>query len=170
MNSSDFNCHLSTPKYRSKSESREAYFQRMKSYFNNVIKKKSVMYDGKPTRLVFSSISGDKCFNKFAAGSEESHLNKNGELGYDYLRIERFDWIFEILEKVDSCEKCVKFSIEPDKVHKNRININCNYKNYKIVLCLNVNAKFNTIVTAYYIRTKNERKNRKRKKAYKVCS
>ena len=44
------------------------------------------------------------------------------------------------------------------------------FNNYKIVININKGVSNNTIVTAYYIRTNEEKRKKARKKAYKVCS
>lgn len=170
MISSNINCHLSAPVIRQKNMSRNDYLEERKKYFNEKLKYKTVTYKGKPTSLVFSEFDDDKCFNKFAAGAENNHTNKDGKLGYDSIRIERLDWIFEIIEKFEKCQKCGQIIVVQDKSFKNRENIYCMFNNYKIVININKGVSNNTIVTAYYIRTNEEKRKKARKKAYKVCS
>ena len=157
MNSS-FSCHLSKPVYRSPHISRMDYEKERKEYFNKNLKKKVIFFKGKETKLLFSEKQGDECFYKFARGSEENHRKKDGSLRTDRYRLERLDWIFEILEKVEECEKCIYHSIFPDQKHTDRINVSCIYNSYKVVICIKECSDSNVIVTAYYLR--------ERKKAY----
>lgn len=167
MNFNNANCHLSKPVYRPASESREKYYENRRKYFNENLKNKSVIYEGKETKLVFHDIEGDKCFNKFAKGSEACHTDKDGNLFYDRERLERLNWIFEILEKIELCEKCKFIQIRKDKTFPDRKNIVCFCNNYKIVIIIKENEKYNIIVSAYYILTNKEQNERKKRKKQK---
>ena len=167
MISSNISCHLSPPIARAKNQSREKFLEDRKEYFNNNLKRKSVDFEGKPTFLLFSNLPGDKCFNKFAAGGENNHTDKRGNLGYDRNRLERLNWIFEILEKISKCNLCPQFYKIPDKNYPDRINLNCLYKNYKIIIKIKKKEYYNIIMSAFYVETDNERKERLKQKRKK---
>ena len=170
MNFSSKLCNLSKPVVRLKSDSRNDYYKKREEYFNKHLKNRKVSFEGKETVLVFSELPGDRCFKKFAFGSEQYHMSKDGRLRYDEKRLERLDWIFEILENVSNCKKCEQYQIVQDKNYKDRINIYCMFGSYKIVIVLKQSEKQNVIVTAFYIRNDDEKKHKKRKRTRIACS
>lgn len=160
MISNNVTCHLSKPVARPNNQSRKDYLEYRKIYFNTHLKHKTVIFENKPTILLFSNLSGDECFNKFAAGDENNHTDKNGNLGYDRNRLERLDWIFEIIEKKSKCDSCTQFIILPDKKYPDRIVLNCFYNNYRIVIKIKKKSNYNIIMSAFYIETDEEKKER----------
>ncbi len=148
------NCFLSRPKYRDSSQSKTDYEKMMHTYFNDNIKNKTCTFKGKPVRLVYSNENNDKCYNKFAYGGERYHSKKNDKPLYpDMRRLERFDWIFEILENIETCCKnCSSLSITKDRSHKNRTIINCIYNKYRILLVLVERETEYLIITAFLVR------------------
>lgn len=148
------NCFLSKPKYRNHKQTKQDYEEQMHKYFNSNIKSKTCKYNGKTVKLIFSDEDNDKCYNKFAYGGEKYHIKKNGDHLYpDMRRLERFDWIFEIMEQLEhKCNNCPYLSIIVDNNHSNRLLINCIYNKYKIVIVLVEKQTEYLIISAFLVR------------------
>lgn len=148
-------CHLSTPIYRQSSQSRDEYLEQQRLYFNAQIKNRRSTYKGKSVRLAKSKLPGDECFEKFIYGKEEYHKRADGAKAKpDRTRLERINWIFEILDKYDSCKTCSSFFEYPDKNFKDRINITCYYNKYKIVISMVEDEDEYIVVSAFYLSPK----------------
>ena len=142
-------CHLSKPVIRDrKTQSEEDFILERKKYFEEHIRYKEALYENKPIYLVKRNIPGDACFEKFAIGKEEFHKTKT----IDLRRLERFDWIFEIIDKIDTCKKCGWIQIYPDKNFDDRTDIECIVKNFKIVITIAEHQDHYEIVSAHYKR------------------
>jgi hypothetical protein len=125
-----------------------------KEYFNTNIKHRTSFFKGKKVSLLYSDLPGDECFEKFAIGKEDFHKSKSGEKCIDRLRLERFNWIFEILDKYEKCELCANLLEYPDKKNDKRINISCFFNKYKIVISLaykNSKKDEYVVLTAFYM-------------------
>lgn len=150
-----FKCHLSTPCYRQPNQSNKEYIVQRRNYFNKTLKNKTTIFRNVPTKLVYSNLPGNKCFNKFAYGKEEFHIRKDGKKPrIDRHRLERLDWIFEIIDNIKKCKNCNKYHILNDKNHHDRINIFCEQNNYKVVISLKKTNDCYLILTAFYTKIK----------------
>ncbi len=90
----------------------------------------------------------NKNINKFAIGGENFHKTKK----IDLRRLERFDWIFEIIEKIELCKKCGWIKIYKDRNYDNRTDIECIVKNFKIVIVIASHSDHFEIISAHYKR------------------
>lgn len=149
MISNYLNCHLSKAVTREKGQSKERFIEERKRYFEENIRFKETKYKGLPVYLAKRNEPNDACFNKFAIGKEEFHKTRN----IDMRRLERFDWMFEIIDRIDICKKCRWIKIYPDKNYDNRLDIECLFKKYKLVIVMAEHTDHYEILTAFYKRT-----------------
>lgn len=146
--SSNVPCHLSNAIVKSKEQSKEDYILERKQYFKDKIQNRSSIYDGLPIYLAKSNDTGDACFNKFAIGGENFHKTNK----IDLRRLERFDWIFEIIDKIEICKKCGWIKISKDNNFDDRTDIECIVKNFKIVIVIVSKKDHYEIISAHYKR------------------
>ena len=152
-----FPCHLSKPIRMKKDQLEEEFIEARKKYFQINIQNKQSTFNNKPIFLAKASEPDDACFKKFAIGGEEFHKTQK----IDIRRIERFDWIFEIIDKIDECKKCGWLKIEQSTRFKDRITIECCVNNYFIVLIVAEHPEHYEIISAQFRRyvNKTKRKN-----------
>lgn len=152
-----FPCHLSKPIRMRKNQLEDEFIEDRKNYFQNHIQNKRSTFKDKPIFLAKSTEPNDSCFKKFAIGGEEFHRTQK----IDIRRIERFDWIFEIIDKIDECKKCGWIKIEQSTRFKNRLTIECCVNNYFIVLIIAEHSEHYEIISAQFRRYvgKSKRKN-----------
>ena len=150
-------CHLSAPVIKGKNQTKDEFIEERKNYFKNTIQRKRSTYNNKEIFLTKSDCLGDECFEKFAIGGEQYHKTHN----FDLRRIERFDWIFEILEKIELCKKCGWIKIEKSTRFKNRTLIECQVNNFLVVIALAEHQNHYEVISAQYKRyiTCTKRKN-----------
>ncbi len=141
-------CHLSSPIVKRKEQTKEGFILERKKYFKEKIQYKKCVYNGLPIFLTKNNEIGDACFNKFAIGGENFHKTKK----IDLRRLERFDWIFEIIEKIELCKKCGWIKIYKDRNYDNRTDIECIVKNFKIVIVIASHSDYFEIISAHYKR------------------
>ncbi len=148
------NCLLSPLVQKPYEMSTQDFYEDRKNYFNSNLKHKPVFYNNKPVYLAKHDLPGDECFEKFAIGGEKYHKRKDGQKPkYDLLRLQRLDWILEIVNNIEYCENsCRNIFIGPDKDYADRLNISCFIQKYKIVITLADNDSFYTIISACYMR------------------
>ena len=141
-------CFLPEPMRKPKRDSVEDFIQKQKKYFQEKIQNKISIFKGKPIYLTKKDEPGDACFNKFAIGKEEYH--KTGKI--DLARIERFNWIFEIIDNYERCEKCACgfTSIQND----NRIKLQCIVNKFRIIIVLVAKKDHYEIISCFYIYNK----------------
>ena len=89
---------------KSSNEGKKAYSDRRKNDFANMISK-PLEYKGLPVYFNKHNEGIEKCYSKFILGNEMFHSTKQP----DFRRLERLEWIYEIIEKADECGTCYEF-------------------------------------------------------------
>lgn len=102
----------------------------------------SLNYKGIPVyfNLLYKGI--DECYEKFTVGSERYHSTKKP----DFRRVERLEWIYEIINKINNCEVCSEYRFGRSK---GKDLTYCVEKQYLIVLKRMSNCYI--VVTAYSV-------------------
>lgn len=99
-------------------------------------------YKGLPVYFNLIDKGIDECYEKFTVGSERYHSTKKP----DFRRVERLEWIYEIINKINTCEGCSEYRCGQNK---GKDLIYCVEKQYLIVLKRMSNCFI--VVTAYSV-------------------
>ncbi len=140
-----YKCHLSNPILKKKDQTKEEFINERKKYFDENIKNLTGLYNGLPVILTKRDEPGDACFEKFAIGGENYHKT----MKVDLRRLERFDWIFEIINRIDKCKECGYIKIYKDPNFSDRTDIECEIKKYKVVIVIVSHEKHYEIISAF---------------------
>ena len=135
-------CLLNLKKVKKLSnEGKQAYSDRRKSDFAIMISK-PLEYKGLPVYFNKYDEGIDNCYSKFIVGNERFHSTKQP----DFRRLERLEWIYEIVEKAGECSTCSEFR---EGIERGKNLIYCVEKQYLIVL-KKENSHY-VIITAYSV-------------------
>lgn len=126
---------------KSSNEGKKAYSDRRKNDFANMISK-PLEYKGLPVYFNKHNEGIEKCYSKFIVGNEMFHSTKQP----DFRRLERLEWIYEIIEKADECGTCYEFR---EGIERGKNLIYCVDKQYLIVL--KKEHSHYVIITAYSV-------------------
>ena len=99
-------------------------------------------YKGFPVYFNLIDKGIDECYEKFTIGSERYHSTKKP----DFRRVERLEWIYEIINKINNCVGCSEYRYGRSK---GKELIYCVEKQYLIVLKKMSNCFI--VVTAYSV-------------------
>ena len=122
-------------------EGKKSYSNRRKCDFAIMISK-PLYYKGLPVYFYKYDEGIDNCYEKFIVGNEMFHSTKKP----DFRRLERLEWIYEIIKNINICKTCFDFR---EGIERGKILIYCAEKQYLIVL--KKKSECYIIVTAYSV-------------------
>ena len=135
-------CLLNLKRIKKKpNEGKKDYFNRRKNDFIT-INSLPLNFKGLPVYFNLIKKGIDECYEKFTVGSERYHSTKKP----DFRRVERLEWIYEIINKINNCEGCSEYRYGQSK---GKELIYCVEKQYLIVLKRMSNCYI--VVTAYSV-------------------
>ena len=120
-------CLLNLKRIKKKpNEGKKDYFNRRKNDFITITSL-PLNFKGLPVYFNLIKKGIDECYEKFTVGSERYHSTKKP----DFRRVERLEWIYEIINKINNCEGCSEYRYGRSK---GKELIYCVEKQYLIVL------------------------------------
>ena len=135
-------CLLNLKRIKKKpNEGKKDYFNRRKNDFVTITSL-PLNYKGLPVYFNLIKKGIDECYEKFTVGSERYHSTKKP----DFRRVERLEWIYEIINKINNCKGCSEYRCGQSK---GKELIYCVEKQYLIVLKRMSNCFI--VVTAYSV-------------------